>query len=100
PLSFARSVGMMTSSGSTPSASRRRARIAFRLADPSHSSSTSSRLLPTAVSQTEAAQVQHHFGDAAREKDAHGRVWPVRQHFDEARHAAVHTNPFVNRRRL
>jgi hypothetical protein len=41
---------MITSSGSTPSASRRRARTAFRLSDPSHSSSTSSRVLPTAVS--------------------------------------------------
>ena len=52
------------------------------------------------VQQAEAAQVQHDFRHAAREEHAHGRVMhgPVRQHAYEARHAAVHGNPILDRR--
>jgi len=47
------------------------------------------------LQQSQSAQVQHHLGHAARQKDAHGRVVAraIRQHIDQAGHAAVDRYP-------
>ena len=95
---------MITSSGSTPSASRaaRAARCGVRTAPTSRASRPASSPVDrerVESSRPARAQVQHHLGDAAGEKDANRRVMrAVRQHVDEPRHLAVDRAPVVDRR--
>ena len=105
PALCARSGLMMTSSGSTPSAARRRSRSTRRRSEPSHQSSTRPSVSPDTVSASQieqalAAQVQHHLGHAAGQEDAHRRMIAraVGQRVDEARHAAVDLVPVLDRR--
>ena len=100
PFARARSGGQITSSGSTPSCSRRRSRRRCRrslvlplveevVPRPAH------HRAGAAVQEAEPPEVEHHLGDAAGQEDADGRVVlrPVRQGVDEARHGPVHPPP-------
>ncbi len=51
------------------------------------------------IEQAELAQVQHDFGDAARQEDAHGRMadGPVGQAIDQARRLGVDGLPILDR---
>ena len=91
---------------STPSSSLQQLRgNGARRSDFSHQSRFSPSVFPVTVStsvlqQIQLPQMQHHLRHAAREKDAHGRMMnrAVRQHADQARHAAIDGNPVLDRR--